>query len=281
MQDPFFGLAERYLATGETLRGIIRHALVARQLGEHLPRPPARVVDIGGGAGHQAIPLARKGYEVTLLDPSRTMLREARRALAVEDEGVRRRVRLVEGEGERVHEILDGESFDAVLCHGVLPYLEDPGPLIRALAAVAHPGAVVSVLAKNAAALAARPALEGRYKDALAALDADRDLGRLGAVTRGDTVTALSELFERVGVEVVRWYGVRVFTDHLGDRPPDAALPDILRLEWEAGRRDPYRRVARLIHLIGHRSLADGPPTEFRSSSTSTSQGGASPRRTL
>ena len=162
MEDPFSGLAEPYLATEGTLRGVIRHTLVARQLGEHLPRLPARIVDIGGGAGHQAIPLARKGYEVTILDPSRTMLREARRSLASEEESVRQRVRLIEGAGERAREVLDKESFDAVLCHGVLPYLDDPYPLIRILASAARPGAVVSVLAKNAAALAMRPALEER-----------------------------------------------------------------------------------------------------------------------
>jgi S-adenosylmethionine-dependent methyltransferase len=36
-------------------------------------RPPARVADIGGGDGSEAISLARKGYEVTLLDPSRNL----------------------------------------------------------------------------------------------------------------------------------------------------------------------------------------------------------------
>ncbi len=41
-----------------------------------------------------------------------------------------------------------------------------------------------------------RPALEGCYEDALATLDVDRDLGRLGAVTRGDTVAGLHGLFE-------------------------------------------------------------------------------------
>ncbi len=72
-------------------------------------------------------------------------------------------------------------------------------------------------------------------------------------MTRGDTVEGLTQLFEEAGIRVAQWYGVRVFTDHLGDRPPDANLPGILELEWEAGRKDPYRSVARLIHLIGHR----------------------------
>ena len=73
-------------------------------------------------------------------------------------------------------------------------------------------------------------------------------------MTRGDTISSLSRLFERVDIEAVQWYGVRVFTGHLGDRLSDATLPEIMQLEWEAGRRDPYRSVARLIHLIGRKS---------------------------
>jgi S-adenosylmethionine-dependent methyltransferase len=226
---------------------------VDRGIAEHLPGPPARIVDVGGGAGQQAIPLLRKGHEVTILDPSQEMLAEARRRLAQEDEDVRRRVRLVEGTGERAHETLGGEKFDAALCHGVLMYLEDPRPMIQALSALLRPGGILSVLTKNAAALAVRPALEGRYHDALSSLEADRDRGRLGVVTRGDTVEDLYAAFREAGVEAVRWYGVRVFTDHLGDRMPDEDLPDVLELEWEAGRREPYRSVARLIHLVGRK----------------------------
>jgi hypothetical protein len=51
------------------------------------------------------------------------------------------------------------------------------------LTAIARPGALISVLAKNASALAMRPALESRYGEAL---DADRDLSGLEAVTRGE-----------------------------------------------------------------------------------------------
>ncbi|HJQ30073.1 MAG TPA: methyltransferase, partial [Rubrobacter sp.] len=201
----------------------------------------------------QAIPLSRKGYEVTILDPSPKMLAEARRRLALEDEEVRPRVRLVEGTGERARETLDGETFDAVLCHGVLMYLEDPRPMIHALSTLLRPGGILSVLAKNAAALALRPALESRYNDALTSLKADRDRGRLGVVTRGDTVEDLHEAFREAGIEPVRWYGVRVFTDHLGDRMPGEDLPEVLELEWEAGRREPYRSVARLVHLVGRK----------------------------
>lgn len=253
MNDPFSDLAAPYLRTRESLRNVVRHALIARQLRAHLPEPPARILDVGGGSGHQSVPLAHEGYEVTILDPSPTMLDRARETLASETDAVRRRVWLMEGDGERAAETLSGQRFDAVLCHGVLMYLEDPQPMIQALSAIALPGAVVSVLAKNASALAMRPALEGRYVDALSLLDVDRDVGRLGVETRADSVEDLSAAFREAGIETVRWYGIRVFTDHLSDALPGPELDDVLRLELEAGGRDPYRGVARLIHLIGRK----------------------------
>lgn len=235
------------------MRGVVRLGLIDRQLSEHLPGPPARVCDVGGGAGHNSIPLARRGYEVTILDPSEEMLQEARRSLAAEEEAVRGRMKLVGGSGEDASHIFGDGAFDVVLCHGVLIYLENPDPLISALSAVARPGAAISILTKNADALAMRPALEGRYKEALALFDAKREMNRLGIVTRTDTVLELTAKLEEYGIRLEQWYGVRVFTDHLDDRPPGPELPEVLEAEWEAGRRDPYRGVARLVHLVGRK----------------------------
>ena len=244
----------RFLGHYETLRGIVRQNLVDRQLSEHLGEPPARICDVGGGAGHNSIPLARRGYEVTILDPSEEMLQRARQTLDAEEEGLRGRVGLVGGNGEDAPRIFGEDTFDVVLCHGVLIYLENPDPLIEALSAIARPGAMISILTKNADALAMRPALEGRYKEALAAFEAKRETNRLGIDTRTDTVPELSRKLKSYGVELEQWYGVRVFTDHLDDRPPGPGLPDVLEAEWEAGRRDPYRGVARLVHLVGRKT---------------------------
>lgn len=258
--DP--GASGRFLELYETLRGVVRLELMQRQLYEHLGEPPARVCDVGGGAGHNSIPLARQGYEVKILDPSEEMLQKAQQSLEAEEEAVRGRVEFVVGSGEDAPRIFGGKTFDAVLCHGVLIYLEKADPLLEALSAIARPGAVVSILTKNADALAMRPALEGRYKEALAAFDADRETNRLGIDTWTDTVPELSERLERYGIELEQWYGVRVFTDHLDDRPPGPGLPEILEAEWEAGRRDPYRGVARMVHLVG-RKRSRSRPTNF------------------
>src|SRR5271156_4107367 len=103
------------------------------QLLDHLPPPPASVLDVGGGAGHQSFPLARAGYEVTLLDPSPAMLDKARQNLARLPAEAQRRVTLLQADGEHAEQATGGRRFPAVLCHGVLGYLDDPKPLVSEL----------------------------------------------------------------------------------------------------------------------------------------------------
>ena len=245
----------RYLAHTTSLRGAARHAVVARQLARHLPKPPARILDVGGGSGTHAIQLARQGHQVVLLDPAEEMLANARAALSTEPAEVRQRIQLIRGPGEHAPTLLAGQHFDIVVCHGVLLYLDDPNPMLDALVAMTRPdGGLLSILTKNADALAMRPALEGRYPDALAALNDDQETNRLGLATRSDTPDQLSAALRQRGTHQVCWYGVRCFTDHLGDTPPDDQLPAIIDLELAAGDRDPYRQIARLFHLLARTS---------------------------
>lgn len=252
--DLFADVADRFLDHYETLRGVVRAELVHHRLLEHFPEGSLQIADVGGGDGRQSIRLAALGHHVDLFDPSREMLKRAKAAIAQEPEPVRSLVRLVEATAEQALEVVGRGRYDVVLCHGVIMHLEDPRPLVRALVALTHPeGGLVSILAKNAATLALRPALQGRWEDALAVLDEDRDLGNLGVITRGDTVESLTELLTEAGASLVDWYGVRVLTDHLTDVSPPPHAEEILELEWRVGSRDPYRRVARLLHLIARR----------------------------
>jgi 2-polyprenyl-3-methyl-5-hydroxy-6-metoxy-1,4-benzoquinol methylase len=191
-----------------SLRGRARTHVIAAHLNEHLPGPPAALVDVGGGAGNQSIPLARDGYTVALVDPSAAMLGRAQERLADEPPEVRDRVRLIEASAEQAREILGSGGFAGVLCHGVIMYLDDPCPLVRALADLADTGGIVSVVAKNAAVLATRPALEGRWADALAAFDTNRQVNGLGLDTRADTIDGLTTILAENHVQRIAWYGV-------------------------------------------------------------------------
>ncbi|HVU90925.1 MAG TPA: methyltransferase, partial [Jatrophihabitans sp.] len=129
-----------------SVKGRVRTYVLHRHLLEHLPAPPASVLDVGGGAGHQSFPLAQAGYDVTLLDSSPAMLDRAQERLAHLPEDARRRVQLVPGAGEQASSVVDGRTFAAVLCHGVLGYLDDPEPVVSELCRCAEPGGIVSIM---------------------------------------------------------------------------------------------------------------------------------------
>ena len=262
MRDPeASGPDERWEALAEafvegaygTVKGQVRTYVLHEQLLRHLPSPPATVLDVGGGAAHQSLPLARLGYQVTVLDPSAAMLAKARQRLSAETEVVRRRVRLLQAEGQNAAQAVAGETFGAVLCHGVLMYLEQPGPMVESLCRCLSPGGVVSVMALNAKTLAVRPALERRWEDAMTALDATEEVGVLGTHTRADTVERLSELMRQAHVDPLAWYGVWLFVDWL-DLPLDSTdVTAVAALELAASLRDPYRQLSRVFHLVGRR----------------------------
>ncbi len=243
-----------------TVKGRVRTYVLHEQLLRHLPKPPASVLDVGGGAAQQSLPLARLGYELTVVDPSEAMLAKAEQRLTAEPEEVRRRVRLIQAHGESAREAVDGESareavdgerFNAVLCHGVLMYLPEPGPMIESLCGCVASGGLVSVMALNRQALAGRPALERRWTDALAAFDAAGEVGLLGTDTRADTVEELSELMRQGHVDPIAWYGVWLFVDWL-DLPLESTdVPAVAAVELQASTRDPYRQLSRVFHLVG------------------------------
>lgn len=209
-----------------------------------------RVLDVGLGRGVQALRLARAGHTVTGLqsDPDLRALFE--KELAEQPEDVRERVRIVEGgrEDTGVH-FLPG-TFDVVMCHGGLVESRDPGTTLAGLARVLDHGGLLSLLIRNDAALAMRPARSGDWDAALAALDyPDRTGGaslRLETLTRGLT---------GIGAPLRQWYGVGVFGQYDGPAEEERA-ERMLAVEERAGRIDPYRSVAAMLHICGVRGTA-------------------------
>ncbi|MFE0253207.1 class I SAM-dependent methyltransferase [Streptomyces sp. NPDC059010] len=232
---------------------------MARQLDEQIAgRFPVgqrlRVLDVGMGQGTQALRLARAGHQVTGVEQDPKMIAVAREELAREPEGIRERVRLVQSDGRDtgVH-FLPG-SFDVVLCHGVLMYIKEPDPMLAGLARMLAPGGLLSLLVRNADALAMRPGLGGDWAGASASFDTNQYRNRLGLDVRADRLAELTSTLAGIGAPLHAWYGVRVFTDTAAD---DAEIPAdvdaLLAVEQRAGKTDPYRSVAALLHLCGVR----------------------------
>ncbi|MEV5134546.1 methyltransferase domain-containing protein [Streptomyces sp. NPDC053705] len=231
------------------MRNTVRQELVARQLDEQIAaRYPVgqrlRVLDVGMGQGTQALRLARAGHSVTGLESDAEMLRTAREALAGEPEGIRERVRLIEGDGRDTGVHFMPGSFDVVLCHGVLMYVPEPDPLLAGLARMLAPGGLLSLLVRNADALAMRPGTAGDFGAALAAFETDTYTNRLGLSVRADRLDVLRATLAGIAAPLHTWYGVRVFTDNVSNEaelPGPEELARVFDAEDRAGRTDPYR----------------------------------------
>jgi len=110
-------------------------------LQRHLPPPPAQVLDVGGGAGAYAIPLAAAGYEVHLVDP--VPLHAEQAAQASHDAAVPL-ASITVGDARELRAA--GESCDVVLLLGPLYHLTSKDDRLTALCEarrVVRPGGTV------------------------------------------------------------------------------------------------------------------------------------------
>ncbi|MER6913031.1 methyltransferase domain-containing protein [Streptomyces sp. NPDC000594] len=235
--------------------------MVARQLDEQIAaRYPVgqrlRVLDVGMGRGAQALRLARAGHEITGMESDPAMLRRVQEALVTEPAGIRERFRLIQGECRETGVHFTPGSFDVVLCHGVLRSTEQPDDLLAGLARMLAPGGLLSLLIRNADALAMAPGLTGDWLGALATLDADTVTDRSGGPVRADRLDSLTGTLAGIAAPLHAWYGVQVFTPWGPDSrlPAAAELEQLLSAEDRAGRTDPYRGIAALLHLCGARA---------------------------
>ncbi|HEV2781852.1 MAG TPA: methyltransferase domain-containing protein [Actinophytocola sp.] len=224
--------------------GRLRHTVTEANLLRHLDPTPRRVLDVAGGSGQDAVRLAARGHEVTLLDPAGVMLRNAKEHAEAVD--VADRLHVVQASAEDAPELFGPDDFDVVLCHNLLQYVEDTRAVLAAVTAPLRRDGVLSVLAPNPDAEPLRTAIHD--------LDPRRALFALGptAGPAAETVGHLTEL----GFGLIVRYGVRCVCDYLAE--DDAAhdpefLADLERLELAMADRMPYLLTARYYHLIARR----------------------------
>lgn len=247
----FLNGAKDYAAYLETPEGRLRSDLAFANLEDFLPRSQQGkelcALDLGCGTGATAVRLARLGMHVTALDSSPAMLEIAKRS--AQEAGVADKIALQNGDAARLPNLFSKASFDAILCHNLLEYLDDPTSVLRSAArALRDSSAILSVLVRNRAGEVLKAAIQaGDLTVAENNLTAEWGQESLyGGPLRLFTSDGLRAMLAEASLKTIAERGVRVISDYLPPRISRSAEYDrILELERKLGGRPEFAGVAR------------------------------------
>jgi S-adenosylmethionine-dependent methyltransferase len=248
--------AGKYAAYLQTPEGRLRLDLAVANLQEFLPQRHENntmcALDLGCGTGATAVRLARFGFQVILLDSSQAMLDIAQRTALDADVGGQ--VTLKNGDVTRLPSLFEPGSFDVVLCHNVLEYVDDPGAVLSDAARLLRDSsAILSVLVRNQAGEVLKAAIQ--TADLSAAEDAlTSDWGQeslYGGKVQLFTLDKMRKLMKASSLSVITERGVRVITDYL---PPKVSRSEeyqrIFNLERKLGCRSEFVAAARYTQVL-------------------------------
>ena len=259
--DRFQSGADKYAAYLETPEGRLRCGLAFANLRDFLVLPQSgrslRGLDLGCGTGATAVQLARLGVHMTLLDSSSAMLEMAKRA--AREAGVVESITLTHGDAAEAANLFPSGSFDVVLCHNVLEYVDDPNSVISAAAKVLQNDStgILSILVRNWAGEVFKAGVKSGDLAAaernFATMWGDESL--FGGRVRLFTLDSLQVITKAASLAVASERGVRVISDYL---PPQisrrAEYDRIFELERKLGGRLEFAAVARYIQVIARHS---------------------------
>lgn len=236
----------------QSLKGQLRLAVLKRDFAQHWPSGPLNVLDVGAGQGQFARILAQQGHRLTLSDISPKMLAVAEQHFA---ECPELAAPLTLCGPLQALPSMGLAPFDAVVCHAVIEWLEDPSQLLPCLLPLIKPGGLISLIFYNLNALIFKNLLRANFKKII-----QQDYRG----TKGSLTPINPLLPEQVRawcleahLDIVCQSGIRVFHDYILDQPLLAQQGEgLIQQELAFSQQMPYRDLGRYIHILAKKPLA-------------------------
>ncbi|MDO5503656.1 MAG: methyltransferase domain-containing protein [Actinomycetia bacterium] len=253
----------------------VRDLAAARQ--RELGRPLV-VLDLGGGTGGLAVPLALAGHHVHVLDPSPDALASLRRRASEQglpttappdqnsptgDSAAGGTITATQGDAETitdeaaVRDLVGGRPIDLICCHEALEWVDDPASAVRAMARILAPGGALSLVTSGRLAAVLGRVLAGRFAQAQRALtSSDGRWGDADPMPRRFSIESVHDWLTSAGFAVASVAGVRLFADLVPSAYIDTETDRRALLDLEAAidKHDPLLGgLGAAIHFVAWR----------------------------
>lgn len=212
------------------------------------------VLDVGGGSGVWAVPLAQAGCFVTVIEPSPNALATLHRRAA--EAGVTRQITPVQGDTDALGRLVPAGVADLVLGHGLLEMVDDVAGAVAELTAACAIGGAVSVLVANRYGAVLHRAIAGRLVEARRLLEDGTAAGQDEVVRRRFDVPGLEAALRAAGLVIEVLQGDGLVSDVVPGSVLESspgAVEALAQLELAAATRPPLRDVSARLHALARR----------------------------
>jgi len=237
----FDGIAEKFSSNiYGTTKGKLRHTLLCDVLEPYLTTP-VRAIEIGGGTGVMTAHIASKGHSVVLTDASKDVLKQAEALLADAPNITIRH--------QYLQQIEDLDSFDLVICHAVLEWLDAPFDAIDFMYKNMKPGSRLSLSFFNQDANLFANAIYGNFDYIAKGMKVKKQV-RLNP-KQPLSASRVVVHCESLGFKIIEKAGIRCFHDYMRDITHQSSkFDDLLALERQYHRQAPYLWLGKYFQLI-------------------------------
>ncbi len=249
----FDDIAQKYITNiYGTSKGKIREVIVWDELLtclEMLPTRKLRILDAGGGFGFFSQKLAALDHDVLLCDISSVMLAEAKKQIDAAQ--LQQNITIVHCAIEDLPVELQG-SFDLILNHAVLSWLEKPKQTLHTLLKYLSETGVLSLMFYNKEAQRFHNLVSGNFEFVAKGMLGKKvvKLTPTAPLYPTDVIDWLAEF----KMKIIAKTGVRVLHDYLKERQLcDDKFALLLQAEQQYCHQEPYASLGRYMHLTLNR----------------------------
>lgn len=238
-------------------KGDIRQAVVWQDLQNilfHLgENSTLNVLDAGGGLAQLSQQLAKRGHQVTLCDLSSQMLALAEKE--IEQQGLLSQYRFVHSPVQNIGQHLS-EPVDLILFHAVMEWLADPKAALDILLSEVRPGGIASIMFYNQNGLLFKNLICGNLTHIEQGMP-HRKRFKLQP-QQGLQPELVYQWIEAAGFSILGKSGVRTFHDYMQKtRPGDYTFEQVIALEQQLCRQEPFLSLGRYIHVWAQKPACD------------------------